>query len=362
MTNDFLPFCATDTGTNLENQSTYLVDPNRAIGNQPGIASSQFLNKALRQSTYVAANLAQYISNFSNVSVLDNATPAQILAQIASTFQPLSPILTNFLSGTGTWNATHYFFIASGNATVGATYTNNAVTFTVVTTISSGTVLQATGSGAPSAGGGTLTKSSGTGDSTLTFYASRMATYLVIQAVGGGGGGAGGGSSNGGTGGSGNTTSFGTSLITVGGGTGGTGSSDAPGSGGSATLGTGPVGLALVGATGGGGHTENSINSITSGGMGGSSPFGGAGGNPGNDAVENTGSGGGGGTAGSLAGGAFSGGGGGAGGYVNAMIIAPNSNYPYVIGSGGGGGSAGSTGGNGGAGGDGLVQVIEYFQ
>lgn len=62
------------------------------------------------------------------------------------------------------------FTVTSANATVGATYTNNGQTFTVLATIASGTTLKATGTGAPSASG-TLTKATGTGDATITFSA-----------------------------------------------------------------------------------------------------------------------------------------------------------------------------------------------
>ena len=65
---------------------------------------------------------------------------------------------------------TYIFTITSGNATAGATYTNNSQTFTVLQTISSGTTLVCSGTGASQASG-TLTKASGTGDSTLTFSA-----------------------------------------------------------------------------------------------------------------------------------------------------------------------------------------------
>ena len=193
MTNDFVPFCPTDTGTNLESQADYLTDPDRTIGNQPGIASSQLVNKALRQGTAIASQIAQYVSNFANVSVLDtDGVEAQLLSQIQATFQPLAPVITQYLSGTGTWNATVVFFIASGSATSGATYTNNGVTYTVSATISSATILKATGNGAPTANGGTLTKTSGTGDSTITFYAYRNALHINVLAVGGGGGAGGG--------------------------------------------------------------------------------------------------------------------------------------------------------------------------
>lgn len=71
----------------------------------------------------------------------------------------------------GTVTSTYTFTVTSANATQGATYTNNGVTYTVVSTISSGTTLVCTGSGAPSTSG-TLTKATGTGDATITFSAA----------------------------------------------------------------------------------------------------------------------------------------------------------------------------------------------
>lgn len=67
------------------------------------------------------------------------------------------------------------FTVTSANATVGATYTNNGVTFTVLSTIASGTTLTTSVSagGSPTnAASNTLTKVTGTGDSTITFSAS----------------------------------------------------------------------------------------------------------------------------------------------------------------------------------------------
>lgn len=60
------------------------------------------------------------------------------------------------------------FTVTAANATVGATYTNNGNTFTVLTTIAGGTTLSCSGTGAVTASG-TLTKASGSGDATITF-------------------------------------------------------------------------------------------------------------------------------------------------------------------------------------------------
>jgi len=63
-----------------------------------------------------------------------------------------------------------YTFILSGlaNATVGAVYTHNTYSYTVLYTIASGLILSCSGSGAPLSSG-TLTKFSGTGDASIAF-------------------------------------------------------------------------------------------------------------------------------------------------------------------------------------------------
>jgi hypothetical protein len=63
------------------------------------------------------------------------------------------------------------FTVSAANASVGAVYSNNGQTFTVLTTISGGTTLTCSQLGAPTASG-TLTKVSGTGDTTITFSSS----------------------------------------------------------------------------------------------------------------------------------------------------------------------------------------------
>ena len=64
----------------------------------------------------------------------------------------------------------YIFTVTAANATVGATYTNNGQTFTVLSTIAGTTTLTTVGTGNPAASG-TLTKTSGTGDATITFSA-----------------------------------------------------------------------------------------------------------------------------------------------------------------------------------------------
>ncbi len=268
------------------------------------------------------------------------------------------------------------FTTLSANATVGATYTNNSQTFTVVYTISGGTILVCSATGAPTASGA-LTKASGGGDATITFTAqANHGTYfptnanvawIRVRMVGGGAGGAGSGTSGGpgGAGGGGGNTTFGTSSAN--GGTGGGLNSFNGGAGGSASLGTGAAGIALTGGSGGSLGT-GAVASLQGGGMGGSSAFGGAGssggstsggGVPGGAAVANSGGGGGG--AGSINASVFAGCGGGAGGYVYATIIVPATSYTFTVGAGGPAGTAGTTGYVGGAGGSGSISIEEYY-
>ena len=77
-TNEILPFASTDTGTNLLTQAEYSTDSQRPIGNQPGIARSKLVNKALRQSSLVSAGVAQYIANKQAANVVDTLTTEQL--------------------------------------------------------------------------------------------------------------------------------------------------------------------------------------------------------------------------------------------------------------------------------------------
>lgn len=87
-TNNFLPFCPTDSGTNLLTQSEYAAAADRTVGNQPGVASSKLNNKALRQASVITSQLAQYLSDKMNTNILDDGNLANILALMVSAFAP----------------------------------------------------------------------------------------------------------------------------------------------------------------------------------------------------------------------------------------------------------------------------------
>lgn len=283
----------------------------------------------------------------------------------------IPPNIQRFTSGSGTYTKAYAFVISSGSATAAATYTNNGNTYTVLNTVSSNTLVYMSGTADPTSSG-TLTKASGTGDSSLTFTEFAKPICLVVEMVGGGGGGGGAAQNGGGggTGGTGGNTTFGTSLLTANGGVGGTQTGGQGGSGGTATISAPALGTGLQGAHGddsGGGVSTTNLQ--VSGGRGGQTPFGGAGWGAassslsGGNAITNTGSGGGGAgysTASATLG--YSGAGGGAGGYIKALIQNPSTTYSYSIGTDGTGGTSGTGGQAGGNGGSGIVIVEERFQ
>lgn len=366
--NDFLPFCPTDTGTNLLTESEYAATSDRTSGNKPGVASAKLVNKALRQSAYIVSQLAQFFADKTGADLLDDATPAKLLAEINGAILPFAPITTYRTSGTGTHYLSYIFAIVAGSATIGATYTHNSFTYTVSETIASGLFLTAVGTGTPLASG-TLTKSTGTGDATLTFRAYRAPIALVVNGKAGGGGGGGSSTSavSTGTGGTtGSTTSFG-SLASASGGVGGegVGGGYSPGAGGGVTI-TAPA-VAIVNSPGGIGAygTKGYTGSANySGGNGGGSG-GGKGGREavgleaGTAAAANSGGGGGG---ASINAAQFPGNGGGEGGYFSILVRNPAASYAYVVGGTAAGGSAGASGAVGGLGAGGWESVTEHFQ
>lgn len=294
-------------------------------------------------------------------------TIGQVKNYLAPVYVP--PSVQTFLSGSGTYYCGHVFFCSGASATVGATYTNNGNTYTVIKTVSSSNWIWLSGSAAPTASG-TLTKSGGTGDTSIAFTAFRKAINLMVEMVGGGGGGGGGGSSGNGSGGTGGTTTF--NSINANGGTGGvagpTGTNSSGSLGGAGgTSGAGSATFRAPGSAGvsGSGGTAVTYNgtpgagagSLLGGGGAGADGYGGGGAG---SAGSGHGGGGGGGSTGS--GGRGAPGGGGAGEYVELIISSPAATYSYSVGAGGTAGSAGTGGGAGGAGGSGVILVTEYYQ
>ncbi len=334
-------------------------------------------NQVLLGGTTSTGPIAQVAGGTSGYVLTSTGPTSAPTWQAAGAGSFTAPTVQRFLSTGSTVG--YLFTVSSANATNGATYTNNGHTYTVLGTISSGTQLFTTQASAPAASG-TLTKASGTGDSTITFSAAQaIATYttpstaplylrVIVSGAGGGGGGGGG---SGGNGSNGTPSAFVSAtanlMTTTGGiaGIGGAGNMNG-GIGGTASI-VSPA-IAIKNITGGAGQSVSGVY-YPAGGIGGVNPLGGMG--TGSQAqnnvaatagVANTGAGGGGGggTNSSSAGGA----GGGAGGYDEAFIPSPGASttYYYTIGTGGTGGTATSSGSVGAAGGTGVVIVQEMYQ
>lgn len=374
-TNDFLQF-ATAGGANVESQADYSVDAQRTAGQQPGVAKSALNNKALRQANYIASVLAQFLANTTGNNVLDDTNSANLLATMALAWpNGVVPTTTKF---TITGATTGYLFtVTSANATVGATYTNNGNTYTVLATLASGTQLFCSGAGAPLSSG-TLSKSTGTGDASITFSANQaMGTYTPpanvkylrarVAAAGGGGGGANS-SGSAGTGGTGLPSVFGPNLLIASGGGGGSNvafGTGAGGLGGAASINT-LVGLSVSGGEGALAPVA-AVGDPNFGGSGGSNPLGGSGsgGNTstftGRPGAANSGAGGGGATSDVTGPAGYGGTGGGAGGFIDVIIPVVAASYCYAIGTGGVGGSGGTGTRTGGVGASGLIVIEEHY-
>ncbi|MDD2056625.1 hypothetical protein NPS58_04080 [Pseudomonas putida] len=81
MANDFLPF-AGDAGANVLTQSAYAALGARTTGFLAGVAKSPELNKVWRQSSIMAASLAQAVADITGSDMIDNGTTAAIVAAI----------------------------------------------------------------------------------------------------------------------------------------------------------------------------------------------------------------------------------------------------------------------------------------
>ena len=83
-TNNILIFCpdGTEEAGDLISLESYKTDSGRLRGHQPGIARRELENKALRQATYMAAALAQYIADTAGVEVTDSGTLASLVTAL----------------------------------------------------------------------------------------------------------------------------------------------------------------------------------------------------------------------------------------------------------------------------------------
>ncbi|MFJ7312507.1 hypothetical protein ACIQVE_07000, partial [Pseudomonas sp. NPDC098747] len=90
-TNDFLPFAINSTA-NVMSQADYAALAARVSGFSSGTARSEQLNKAWRQSSVIAAVLAQFIANNSGNDVLDDGDVDAILADLQLAIEAVAAV------------------------------------------------------------------------------------------------------------------------------------------------------------------------------------------------------------------------------------------------------------------------------
>ncbi|HAX2761359.1 TPA: hypothetical protein JW587_003712 [Escherichia coli] len=82
-TNEFKSF-AISPGSNVISQGDWESLPARASGFQSGKASSAQINKAIRQSSFIASAIAQYVANNTNQDILDNGDVTAFLTKFTN--------------------------------------------------------------------------------------------------------------------------------------------------------------------------------------------------------------------------------------------------------------------------------------
>ncbi|MDF0501638.1 hypothetical protein POK33_13005 [Burkholderia cenocepacia] len=98
-TNDFLVFGG-GSSPNVIDQATYAALAARLSGFQSGTALSAQLNKVWRQSSIMAAVLAQFTANFSGQNAVDDGTTATLLANLQAAINAAGITATQFDSST----------------------------------------------------------------------------------------------------------------------------------------------------------------------------------------------------------------------------------------------------------------------
>ncbi len=93
-TNDFIQFAPTDTGTNLDTLAAYLAATDRIDGNQPGVARSKLVNRALRQATAITAAFGS-LASIQNLNTLDDGNLANLATALDLLFSNKKLISTN---------------------------------------------------------------------------------------------------------------------------------------------------------------------------------------------------------------------------------------------------------------------------
>lgn len=96
--NDFLPFAAA-SGANVLDQADYAAASATATGFVSGVASSQAVNKTLRQTSIIAAAIAKFIVNEIDADVIDDGTLDTIIANFVLAIRAANPSAGGTVTG-----------------------------------------------------------------------------------------------------------------------------------------------------------------------------------------------------------------------------------------------------------------------
>ncbi|MGH8709752.1 MAG: hypothetical protein ACREVA_00260 [Burkholderiales bacterium] len=79
-----LPFCTTDTGTNLLTDPDYAGANSLLVGHTSGRSSSRLFNKTLRQTSLLVSALAKFIADHQGTDIVDNLTLTQAVTALTA--------------------------------------------------------------------------------------------------------------------------------------------------------------------------------------------------------------------------------------------------------------------------------------
>jgi hypothetical protein len=97
--NKIYPFAPVVGPDNLYTDTEYEALPDRVDGNQPGVADDRLCNKALRQSSIIAAGLAQFLADNQSTDVEDSLDEATIAAMLETSVAATIPQATTTVQG-----------------------------------------------------------------------------------------------------------------------------------------------------------------------------------------------------------------------------------------------------------------------
>lgn len=100
-TNEFKPFSIAG-GANVISQADYEALSALSTGFSSGVAKSNEINKVLRQSTFIAAAIAQFVSDKANVNVMDDGSLSGFITKLVNALNKVSQPLDGTLSALAT--------------------------------------------------------------------------------------------------------------------------------------------------------------------------------------------------------------------------------------------------------------------